>query len=186
MSEWNSSKAFREDYEKRILQSLDMRQLSKDGRMRNPGEKPLIAQELPAPVPVETEVVAKPKAKQPKEDPVPAVVSPPVEKEKDNKKPKEAANGTVKGKKDKIVVVEEEEVFGLEKKPVKVEVVDESKLKEIKREEEIAKAKQALERKKKLAEKSAAKAQKKAEKEAEKKLKVITHLKIILQLIGFW
>ncbi|KAJ0475451.1 putative proton pump-interactor [Helianthus annuus] len=74
MSEWNSSKAFREDYEKRILQSLDMRQLSKDGRMRNP-------------------------------------------------------------------------------------------------EEEIAKAKQALERKKKLAEKAAVKAKKKAEKEAEKKLK---------------
>ncbi|XP_071736665.1 proton pump-interactor 1-like [Rutidosis leptorrhynchoides] len=171
MSEWSSSKTFREDYEKRILHSLDMRQLSKDGRMRNPGEKPLIAPEIPAPVPVETEVVTKLKTKQPKEDPFPVVVSPPVEKEKDNKKTKEAANGIVKGKKGNLVVEEEDEVFGLEKKPVEVEVVDESKMKEIKREEEIAKAKQALERKKKLAEKAAAKAQKKAEKEAEKKLK---------------
>ncbi|GKC38192.1 proton pump-interactor 1-like protein [Tanacetum coccineum] len=168
MAEWNSSKAFREDYEKRLLQSLDMRQLSKDGRMRNPGEKPLIAPE-PTPAPVETEVVAKPKAKQPKEDPIPVSVPPPVvEKEKDNKKTKEA-NGTVKGKKEKIVVEEEEEeVFGLNTKPAKPIEVDESKLKEIKREEEIAKAKQALERKKKLAEKAAAKAKKKAEKEAEK------------------
>lgn len=173
MSEWNNSKAFREDYEKRILQSLDIRQLSKDGRMRNPGEKPIISQELPTPVPVETEVVAKPKAKEPKEEPVPAPVSSPpvasIEKEIDNKKPK--ANGTVKGKNEKVVVEEEEEVFRLEKKPQVTEVVDESKLKEIKREEEIAKAKQALERKKKLAEKAAAKAKKKAEKEAEKKLK---------------
>ena len=62
MAEWNSSKAFREDYEKTLLQSLDMRQLSKDGRIRNPGEKPLIAPE-PIPAPVETEIVAKPKAK---------------------------------------------------------------------------------------------------------------------------
>lgn len=167
MAEWNNSKAFREDYEKRLLQSLDMRQLSKDGRMRNPGEKPLIAPE-PTPAPVEPEVVAKPKAKQPKEDPIPVSVPPPVvEKETDNKKTKEA-NGTAKGKKEKIVVEEEEEVFSLNTKPSKPIEVDESKLKEIKREEEIAKAKQALERKKKLAEKAAAKAKKKAEKEAEK------------------
>lgn len=45
------------------------------------------------------------------------------------------------------------------------------KLKEMKREEEIAKAKQAMERKKKLAEKAAAKATIKAQKEADKKLK---------------
>ncbi|GKC85956.1 proton pump-interactor 1-like protein [Tanacetum coccineum] len=40
-------------------------------------EKPLIAPE-PTPAPVETEVVAKPKAKQPKEDPSPVSVPPPV------------------------------------------------------------------------------------------------------------
>ncbi|KVI02261.1 RNA-binding S4 domain-containing protein [Cynara cardunculus var. scolymus] len=163
------SKAFREDYEKRILQSLDIRQLTKDGRMRNPGEKPLISQEIPTPVPVEIEVVAKPKVKQTKEEPAPPPVAI-IEEEKDGKNAKET-NGTVKGKKEKK---EEEEVFRVEKKPTKTKEVDESKLKEIKREEEIAKAKQALERKKKLAEKAAAKAQKKAEKEAEKKLKEIT------------
>ncbi|KAI3828242.1 hypothetical protein L1987_02339 [Smallanthus sonchifolius] len=170
MSEWNSSKAFRGDYEKRILQSLDIRQLSKDGRMRNPEEKPLISQESPTPVPVETEVVAKPKVKQAKEEPAPPPPPPPVasiEKEKDSKKPKEVK----KSKNEKLVVEEEEEFYGLEKKPVKTEVVDEVKWKEMKREEEIAKAKQALERKKKLAEKAAIKAKKKAEKEAEKKLK---------------
>lgn len=53
------------------------------------------------------------------------------------------------------------------------EVVDEKKLKEIKREEEIAKRNMAEERKKKLAEKAAAKAAIKAQKEAEKKLKEI-------------
>ncbi|CAI9303736.1 unnamed protein product [Lactuca saligna] len=171
MLQWNGSKAFREDYEKRILQSLDIRQLSKDGRMRNPGEKPLIAPESPIPVP-EAEVVAKPKAKQPKEDPVPLPPPTPVEKEKDDKAQKEVnANGVVKGKKGKVEEKEEEEeVFRVEKKP-EVKEVDESKLKELKREEEIAKAKQALERKKKLAEKAAFKAKKKAEKEAEKKLK---------------
>ncbi|CAH1444536.1 unnamed protein product [Lactuca virosa] len=173
MLQWNGSKAFREDYEKRILQSLDIRQLSKDGRMRNPGEKPLIAPESPIPVP-EAEIVAKPKAKQPKEDPVPLPTPTPVEKEKDDKAQKEGnANGVVKGKKGKVEEKEEEEeeeVFRVEKKP-EVKEVDESKLKELKREEEIAKAKQALERKKKLAEKAAFKAKKKAEKEAEKKLK---------------
>lgn len=51
--------------------------------------------------------------------------------------------------------------------------IDPEKLKEMKREEEIAKAKQALERKKKQAEKAAAKAATRAQKEAEKKLKVI-------------
>ncbi|KAF5942463.1 hypothetical protein HYC85_020105 [Camellia sinensis] len=34
--------AFRDDYERRILASLDNRQLSRDGRMRNPDEKPLV------------------------------------------------------------------------------------------------------------------------------------------------
>lgn len=51
--------------------------------------------------------------------------------------------------------------------------LDEKKLKEIRREEETAKMKMAMERKKKLAEKAAAKAAIKAQKEAEKKLKEI-------------
>ncbi|KAJ9551437.1 hypothetical protein OSB04_015482 [Centaurea solstitialis] len=57
-----------EDYEKRTLQSLDIRQLTIDGCTQNPGDKPLISQEFPTLVPVETDVVPKPKAKQPKEE----------------------------------------------------------------------------------------------------------------------
>ncbi|WJX74055.1 hypothetical protein P8452_57764 [Trifolium repens] len=34
MLEWNNNKTFREDYEKKILQSLERRQLSRDGRRR--------------------------------------------------------------------------------------------------------------------------------------------------------
>lgn len=48
------------------------------------------------------------------------------------------------------------------------------KLREMRREEEMAKAKKAMERKKKLAERHAAKAAIRAQKEAEKKLKEIT------------
>ncbi|CBI20294.3 unnamed protein product, partial [Vitis vinifera] len=66
MSLWSSNKAFREDYEKRILPSLDSRQLSRDGRMRNPDEKPLVV--LEAPTPSETETVAKAPVKRSKED----------------------------------------------------------------------------------------------------------------------
>lgn len=165
---WSSTKAFRNDYEKRILPSLDIRQLSRDGRMRNPGEKPLVSQE--APPPPEPEVVVKPKAKQPKDEPVTPPQNNPAptlkaQKEKDSKPQKE-----LKG----IELEDTEEIYGLErveKDPPKKTEVDEVKLKELRREEEAAKAKQALERKKKLAEKAAAKAALKAQKEAEKKLK---------------
>ncbi|PNX86885.1 proton pump-interactor 1-like protein, partial [Trifolium pratense] len=34
MLEWNNNKAFREDYAKNVLQSLERRQLSGDGRIR--------------------------------------------------------------------------------------------------------------------------------------------------------
>lgn len=49
MSNWNSSKAFRNDYQKRILASFDMQQLSRDGQMRSPDEKPLITAEARRP-----------------------------------------------------------------------------------------------------------------------------------------
>ncbi|CAH2070049.1 unnamed protein product [Thlaspi arvense] len=70
MSLWCSDKKFREDYEKRLLPSLDARQLSGDGRMRNPEENPLLPPEPSAkPMPSETEVVSKARTKQPEEDP---------------------------------------------------------------------------------------------------------------------
>ncbi|KAE8731763.1 Proton pump-interactor 1 [Hibiscus syriacus] len=66
MALWNGDKAFRDDYEKRILTSLDSRQLSRDGRIRNPDEKPLVAAEVP--VPTQTETILRPSSRQPKEE----------------------------------------------------------------------------------------------------------------------
>ncbi|XP_052486432.1 proton pump-interactor 1-like [Gossypium raimondii] len=138
MALWNGNKAFRDDFEKRILPSLDSRLLSRDGRIRNPDEKPLVAPEKP--VDSETETILRPSVRQPKEE----------------------------AKSDISVVAEEILVSG---KLQKNKEVDVAKVKELKREEEIAKAKQAMERKKKLAEKEAAKAARRAQMEAEKKLK---------------
>ncbi|XP_074584990.1 proton pump-interactor 1-like [Curcuma longa] len=170
MSEWSSEKALREDYEKRILSSLDSRQLSRDGRMRNPDEKPIITVEGPAIRNVEA-TPAKANTKQaedarlPQQDVIP------------NKKTQE----TNLKKAPKVVEsrVEAEDPKSTAKSPAlekpqeiqKINEIDAAKLKEMKREEEIAKAKLALERKKKQAEKAAAKAAIRAQKESEKKLK---------------
>ncbi|PSR95690.1 Proton pump-interactor like [Actinidia chinensis var. chinensis] len=180
MSLWNNSKAFRDDYERRILPSLDMRLLSKDGRMRNPDEKPLVLQDIPAST--ETEAVTKTNIKRPKDDSISSPVDTTsavekVQKEAQNK-PQKVAKNKVTGSGTTLEPIESEEkgvISGSEKlqkdSQSKPKEVDEAKLKEMRREEEIAKAKQALERKKKLAEKAAAKAAIKAQKEAEKKLK---------------
>ena len=182
MSLWNNGKAFRDDYERRILPSLDMRLLSKDGRMRNPDEKPLVLQDTPAST--ETEAVTKTNIKRPKDDSISSPVDTTsavekVQKEAQNKPQKEAKN-KVTGSGTTLEPIESKEkgvISGSEKlqneSQSKPKEVDEAKLKEMRREEEIAKAKQALERKKKLAEKAAAKAAIKAQKEAEKKLKEI-------------
>lgn len=150
ISLYGSDKAFRDDYERRILPSLDMRQLSRDGRMRNPDEKPVVMVQQP-PTQSEAEAVEKPNSKQPKLD-------------------LETSTRQRKDSDDEVTVPEQRNI----KDPTKREEVDEVKLKELKREEEMAKAKKALERKKKLAEKAAAKAAIRAQKEAEKKLKEIT------------
>ncbi|KAI3466107.1 hypothetical protein Pfo_022770 [Paulownia fortunei] len=177
LSLWNSNKAFRDDYESRILQSLDMRQLSKDGRMRNLNEKPLVLVETP--VPSETEVV-KTSVKQPPKEDSPAQGG--ASSEQKVVKAKSARNHKEENKKtemslEKIDQEYKQEAFPTEKLQKgslsKRDEVDEMKLKELKREEELAKRNQAEERKKKLAEKAAAKAAIKAQKEAEKKLKEI-------------
>ncbi|TYG71703.1 hypothetical protein ES288_D05G419400v1, partial [Gossypium darwinii] len=151
MALWNGNKAFRDDYEKRILPSLDSRLLSRDGRIRNPDEKPLVAPEKP--VDSETETILRPSVRQPKEE---------------AKSEPETMALESNPLSDISVVAEEILVSG---KLQKNKEVDVAKLKELKREEEIAKAKQAMERKKKLAEKEAAKAARRAQMEAEKKLK---------------
>ena len=176
MSLWNSDKAFRNDYEKRILPSLDMRQLSRDGRMRNPDEKPLLEE----PKPADTVAPAKTVPKQPKEEPKPApqetLPAQVVQKEAKNK----GRDSKSKPEKDSAETDEYEFANPHKETPAKEPEINPAKLKEIKREEEIAKAKQALERKKKLAEKAAAKAALRAQKEAEKKLKVIVNAILLL------
>ncbi|KAL0399395.1 UNVERIFIED_CONTAM: Proton pump-interactor 1 [Sesamum radiatum] len=194
MSLWNSDKAFRGDYERRILSSLDMRQLSKDGRLRNPGEKPLVQPETSTTS--EAEVV-KPSAKQtPKEYPIsPAHID--ASSEQKVQKTKGAKNNKEGNKKiettlEKIDKADEEEFFTTVKSQKeslpKRDEVDEMKLKELKRQEEIAKRNQAEERKKKLAEKAAAKAAIKAQKDAEKKLKEIIAFYFLSTLLklAFW
>ncbi|XP_074290408.1 proton pump-interactor 1-like [Silene latifolia] len=168
MSQWNCNKAFRSNYEKRILLSLDMRQLSRDGRMRNFDEKPLVKAE--SPVLSETVAVSKPTNKPQKEviKPTPKPESLSVEK---------ASAETKKGNKEPKAILErsiEEDDFVVEKPKKNLSngnEFDAAKVKEMKKEEEKEKQRQALERKKKLQEKAAAKAALRAQKEAEKKQK---------------
>ncbi|KAJ8527735.1 hypothetical protein K7X08_015186 [Anisodus acutangulus] len=167
ISLFSGSMPFRDDYERRILVSLDIRQLSRDGRMRNPDEKPLV---LPQAQTVsQTEIVEKTNAKPRKEESVPPAQK--VNKEKNTKQPKDASSKVAESTTKNYIFDIEEEIHGLEKKP-KSKESDEAKLREMKREEEIAKNRLAMERKKKLAEKAAAKAAIKAQKEElEKKAK---------------
>ncbi|GAA0142150.1 hypothetical protein LIER_35525 [Lithospermum erythrorhizon] len=192
VSQWASRKDFREDYERRILLSLDMRQLSRDGRMRNPDEKPLVQHNTVVPSeaiikqPKENSVPAQKKDAVPaqkndavpaqKKDVVPAqkkdaASTEKVPKDKGSKVQKEANNRKKDGpleQSDHTVGKDADADFEiLHKDPPKVVEVDKEKLKEMKRKEEITKNRQALERKKKLAEKAAAKAAIKAQKEAE-------------------
>ncbi|KAL2327643.1 hypothetical protein Fmac_021070 [Flemingia macrophylla] len=167
MSFWNSDKSFRDDYEKRLLPSLDVRQLSRDGRMRNPDEKPLLEE----PKPAETDKLPKSSVKQPKEDPMSSLLET-VPAQKLQKETKKKGKDLKSNLDNKDLEDDDEYEFERPKEVVPKEPpVDPEKLKEMKREEEIAKAKQALERKKKQAEKAAAKAAVRAQKEAEKKLK---------------
>lgn len=182
MSLWNGDKAFRDDYEKRILPSLDGRQMSRDGRIRNPDEKPILAPAEPA-APPQTETAAKPNIKRTKEEPKP-VPSDTLPAKKVDKEVKHTAGKPVRPveQEDKA----EEEIPGLEKlsKEIPKEPeVDLAKLKEMKRAEEIAKAKLAMERKKKMQEKAAAKASLRAQKEAEKKLKEIIYIYIYIHIV---
>ncbi|KAF8781277.1 hypothetical protein HU200_000638 [Digitaria exilis] len=164
MTQWCESKAFREDYEKRILVSLNSRQLTRDGRMRNPDEKPIFI-ESQAPVPaVEPEPIpVKLPAKQVKEVPAPQAEAPKVEAR---------SKGPVKSLKAKAALDADDDYEAEPpKEKAKPTEADVAKLKEIKRQEEIEKNRLALERKKKQAEKQAAKAAARAQKDAEKKQK---------------
>lgn len=182
MTQWCSDKSFREDYERRSLQSLDMRQLCKDGRMRNPEEKPLLLQEAPTLMQPATTEAVKTNQKALKEvsgPPQPDAClpsEPSKEKKNTGKQSKDLSNKTTKGSfGDNVPDDDNEEIPGVTDLPNgstdKKDKVDEETLKQIKKEEEIAKYKQAIERKKKKEEKAAVKAELKAQREAEKKLK---------------
>jgi hypothetical protein len=159
MTQWCESKAFREDYEKRILASLNSRLLSRDGRMRNPDEKPIFIESQAPAMPAEQEPIpVKLPSKQAKEAPAPQAAEAPM------------VEVPVKSHKAKAALDADDEYEPPKEKP-KPKEVDAAKLKEIKRQEEIEKNKLALERKKRQAEKQAAKAAARAQKEAEKKLK---------------
>ncbi|VAI17548.1 unnamed protein product [Triticum turgidum subsp. durum] len=165
MTQWCSSKTFREDYEKRILTSLNGRQLTRDGRMRNPDEKPIFIETQQPAAPVQQEPIpSKAPLKQAKEAAAPQVVAP---------KEEPLAKASAKSAKVKAAVDADDDAYEAEppKEKPKPKEVDVAKLKEIKRQEEIEKNRLALERKKKQAEKQAAKAAARAQKEAEKKLK---------------
>ncbi|XP_020098697.1 proton pump-interactor 1-like [Ananas comosus] len=172
MLQWSNDKEFREDYERRILPSLDSRQLSRDGRMRNPDEKPIIAQETRQSTEAEVAPI-KSTAKQTKEaaGPISRADSASTEKLRD----KEIAKVTEVDSKEKKGNLEDtvksHDAEKTQKELPKKPEIDAETLKQMKRDEQIAKNKLALERKKKLAEKSAAQAAAKAQKEVEKRQK---------------
>jgi len=165
MTQWCESKAFREDYEKRILASLNSRLLSRDGRMRNPDEKPIfIESQAPAPAAEPEPVPVKVPAKQAKEVPAPQADEAP--------KVEVRSKGSVKPPKAKAALDADDDYEAEPpKEKAKPTEADVAKLKEKKRQEEIEKNRLALERKKRQAEKQAAKAAARAQKDAEKKLK---------------
>ncbi|EOA33180.1 hypothetical protein CARUB_v100133261mg [Capsella rubella] len=165
MTHWNNDKAFRDDYVKRISLSLGERELNRDGRTKDPAV--LVVREKQ--VLSKTIVVGEKVHKANKED--------------SNSNSSQDGNVTTDKRKKEMKKIdsnrssaEERDVIDLEfpvyEKPKKEEEeVDEETLKERKREEQLEKARLAMERKRKLQEKAAAKAAIRAQKEAEKKLK---------------
>lgn len=166
MSQWSSNKAFRDDYERRILSSLDSRQFTRDGRQRNPDENPIIVEApLPPPPTVAQEASIKVSRENENADLGSGAISSRKVRNEDRRK------STEESKQPASVPQEEEYSLGIEKSPEEPVEIDAIKLKEMKREVEIAKANLARERKKKQAEKATARAMLKAQKEEEKKLK---------------
>ncbi|KAG2309807.1 hypothetical protein Bca4012_085091 [Brassica carinata] len=166
MTRWNSDKAYRDDYVKRISHSLCERQLSRDGRTRDQeGEAEAVLKKLDK---TRNEGMAVHKMN--KED-----SSSNSSQDGDVITDKQRKEARKKAMELNRSSAEESDVIDLEfpvyENPKKEEEVDEETLKERKREEQLEKARLAMERKRKLQEKTAAKAAIRAQKEAEKKLK---------------
>ncbi|KAF8100303.1 hypothetical protein N665_0227s0035 [Sinapis alba] len=169
MTRWNSDKAYRDDYVKRISPSLYERHLSQDGRIRDQEGETEVVQVL-AKNRKEGMVVMN---KRNREDSISSSNSSQDGNVITDKQKKEARKKVIDFNRssDEESVVTDLEFPVYENPKKEVEEVDEETLKERKREEQLEKARLAMERKKKLQDKAAAKAALRVQKEAEKKLK---------------
>ncbi|KAF3587875.1 hypothetical protein F2Q69_00031546 [Brassica cretica] len=166
MARWNNDKAYREDYVKRISHSLFERQLSRDGRIRDPeSEAQAVREKL-----VKTRKEGMAVHKMNREDSSSnSSQDGNVITEKQKKEVRKKAMDFNRSSAEESDVIDLE--FPVYENPKKEGEVDEETLKEKKREEQLEKAQLAMERKRKLQEKATAKAAIRAQKEAEKKLK---------------
>ncbi|CAN6810772.1 unnamed protein product [Brassica oleracea] len=170
MTSWNNDKAYRDDYVKRISPSLYERQLSLDGRIRDQeGEAPVVQEKQALGKNREEGMVVMHKRNR-EESSSNSSQDENVVTTKQKKEVRKTVIDFNRSSDEESVVIDLE--FPVYENPKKeAKEVDEETLKERKREEQIEKARLAMERKKKLQEKAAAKAALRVQKEAEKKLK---------------
>ncbi|CAH8293737.1 unnamed protein product [Eruca vesicaria subsp. sativa] len=164
MTRWNNDKAYRDDYVQRIAHSLCERQLSQDGRNKDPESEAQAVQEKLVKSKKEGMAVHKEDSSSNSSQDGDVIT---------DKHKKEVRKKVIEFNRSSA---EESDVIDLEftvyKNPRKEEEeVDEETLKERKREEQLEKARLAMERKRKVQEKATARAAIRAQKEVEKKLK---------------
>ncbi|XP_010465483.1 PREDICTED: proton pump-interactor 2 [Camelina sativa] len=168
MNQWNNDKAFRDDYVKRISLSLCERQLNRDGRIKDPEvqvvrERQVLSKTMMMGGEKVYKVNREDSSSNSSQDG--NVIT-----DKQKKETRKEAVDCNRSSAEESDVIDLE--FPVYEKPKKEEEeVDEETLKERKREEQLEKARLAMERKRKLQEKAAAKAAIRAQKDAEKKLK---------------
>ncbi|KAH0880751.1 hypothetical protein HID58_068145 [Brassica napus] len=176
MARWNNDKAYREDYVKRISHSLCERQLSRDGRIRDPESEAQAVREKLLKTRKEGMAVHKMNREDSSSN---SSQDGNVITEKQKKEVRKKAMDFNRSSAEESDVIDLE--FPVYENPKKGEV-DEETLKEKKREEQLEKAQLAMERKRKLQEKATAKAAIRAQKEAEKKLKASYLLMLFVSL----
>ncbi|EFH46739.1 hypothetical protein ARALYDRAFT_493672 [Arabidopsis lyrata subsp. lyrata] len=169
MTHWNDDKAFREDYVKRISFSLGERELTEDGRIKDPEVQIFWERQVMVKTMKGSENVQKTNREDSSSNLSQDGMVITHKRKKETKK--KAMDFDMSSAEESDVIDMEYPVY--EKPKKEEEVVDEETLKEREREENLEKARLAMERKRKLQEKAAAKAAIRAQKEAEKKLKAI-------------
>jgi hypothetical protein len=164
MTQWNDDKAFRDDYVKRISPSLCERQLNQDGRIKDPEVQVVWEKKVPVKGGEKVHETNREDSSS-NSSQYGSVIT-----DKRKKETRKKAMDFNRSSAEESDVTDLE--FSVYEKPKKEEEeVDEETLKEREREEQLEKARLAMERKRKLQEKAAAKAAIRAQKEAEKKLK---------------